>query len=215
MRAKHLTFVAIDDDPVDLRLLSRSLEKIPDWDVELVACRSWESGRMELERPEIDVVLIDYLLGAQSGVELIPKIREAGVQCPVILLTGQGSEEVVIEAMRAGAADCLSKGSLSPASLRRAISNAVEKHELSRSVTQRSRQLEESNAQLEKQMEQRNQLLADLQKANQVKDDFIANVSQELRTPLATISIVFSTALEGVWGDFSAELRQGLKIGEG
>ena len=214
MKAGCLTIVAIDDDPVDLRLLSRNLEKIADFDTDVVSCRDWESARVEFQRLEVDVVLMDQLLGADRGVELIPKIRGAGVECPIILLTGQGSEEVVIEAMRAGAADYLSKSSLSPVSLRRSISNALEKHDLSLSVAQKTQQLEESNAQLEVQIEQRNQLLADLRKANQVKDDFIANVSHELRTPLATISIVFSNAIEGVWGSCASELRQGLTIGK-
>ena len=66
--------------------------------------------------------------GARDGLSLLREIRQRGVDTPVIVLTGRGAEEVAVEAMKAGAADYLSKANLSVEALERAIRHALALH---------------------------------------------------------------------------------------
>jgi PAS domain S-box-containing protein len=80
------------------------------------------------------VVLVDYYLGAHNGAELIAAATQAGVQAPMLLLTGQGSYEVDVEAMQAGAVDYLSKLEINPALLERSIRYAIDRKQAERSL---------------------------------------------------------------------------------
>ena len=92
MAGKRITILAIDDDPSDIELLREYLEAIPDWDVELLAYTDPGPARAELGRGEVDVIISDYMLGAETGLEMLRKIREAGDATPVIVLTGRATK---------------------------------------------------------------------------------------------------------------------------
>ncbi|HEX9943463.1 MAG TPA: EAL domain-containing protein [Thermoanaerobaculia bacterium] len=74
-----------------------------------------------------DVYLLDYHLGERNGLDLLRRAVEAGCRAPIIMLTGLGDRDVDLEAMRAGAADYLSKGGLDAPLLERAIRYALER----------------------------------------------------------------------------------------
>jgi diguanylate cyclase (GGDEF)-like protein/PAS domain S-box-containing protein len=71
-----------------------------------------EDGRQALDLLEVNhvaVVLTDLLMTEMDGLELVRVIRENHPQIPVILMTGHGSEEVAMEALRVGATDYIPK----------------------------------------------------------------------------------------------------------
>ena len=57
----------------------------------------------------VDLILIDYRLGATTGLDLNRRIRAAGFDVPVILVSGSMSDSTIIEAMRAGVRDVVIK----------------------------------------------------------------------------------------------------------
>ena len=89
---------------------------------------SYEQALAAFEAERFDVAFFDYSLGARDGLSLLREIRQRGVFTPVIVLTGRGAEEVAVEAMKAGAADYLSKANLSIEALERAIRHALALH---------------------------------------------------------------------------------------
>ena len=73
----------------------------------------------------VDCVLLDYRLGSESGIEVLTAIKEIAVFCPVIMLTGQGTEEIAVTVMKQGASDYLVKQRINQTNLTRIVQNAV------------------------------------------------------------------------------------------
>jgi len=78
-----------------------------------------------VQRREHDIYLLDYRLGERTGLELLCESQQANARAPMILLTGQGDQEVDMQAMKAGAADYLVKSQLNADILDRAIRYAI------------------------------------------------------------------------------------------
>lgn len=62
-----------------------------------------------LGRQQFDVAVIDYNMPGISGVELLQRMKEDDLETEVIILTGQGSIESAVQAMKLGACDYLTK----------------------------------------------------------------------------------------------------------
>src|SRR6478736_1380445 len=60
-------------------------------------------------RRNFDVAIFDMMMPGMSGLELLKRFKESHPECEVILLTGQGSIETAVEAMKLGAYDYLQK----------------------------------------------------------------------------------------------------------
>jgi len=99
---------------------------------------SGEEALNTVKRESIDCVLLDHGMPGGTGVEWIEKLIQAREHLAVVMLTGEGDEQTAVEAMKSGALDYLMKGSVTAASLQRAVSNAIEKVELRKTIeTQR------------------------------------------------------------------------------
>lgn len=72
-----------------------------------------------------DVYLIDYRLGERTGLELVREAFASRPFAPVIMLTGQATYEIDVEATALGATDYLVKQDLDPPGLERAIRYAI------------------------------------------------------------------------------------------
>jgi DNA-binding NtrC family response regulator len=68
-----------------------------------------EQGLRFLELETFDLVLLDLALPGQSGLELLPQIRERQPETPVIMITAYGTVDNVVEAIRAGAENFVQK----------------------------------------------------------------------------------------------------------
>jgi DNA-binding NarL/FixJ family response regulator len=97
----------VDDHPLTREALS-SLLRAHGFDV--VGCASdgaeaiVEAGRL---RP--DLVLLDLSMPGLDGLTALPRLREAAPDCEVVVLTASGTEENLLQAIRAGAAGYLLK----------------------------------------------------------------------------------------------------------
>jgi len=133
MKQEKLFVLLIDDDDSDAELMKRYLEEIEDWEIEYMHIQSLdENSQVELNKA--DIIFLDYLLGMETGLDILKKILNAGFSKPVIILTGQGDEEIAVESMKAGAYDYITKGRLSSLTLYRSIFNAMERYNLRQKV---------------------------------------------------------------------------------
>lgn len=72
-----------------------------------------------------DVILLDFCLGEEVGLAWLKILRSRADCPPIVMVTGTGSEEVVLKAMRAGAIDYIPKATLSAGRLAIAIREAL------------------------------------------------------------------------------------------
>src|SRR5438552_2006340 len=98
----------IEDSAETARLLAGALGAGSD-PFEVTAAGSARDGLEQLARSQVDCVLLDYRLPDADGLECLRKIRQRDPDLPVIVITGAGSEEVAVEAMKLGASDYLVK----------------------------------------------------------------------------------------------------------
>jgi DNA-binding response OmpR family regulator len=141
MEKRKFAILVIDDDPADVEILRRLLEQIEGWKIKFLACNDARTGRAEALRCQVDLIFLDYLLGVETGLDVFHEMRKGGCTLPVSMFTGHGSEEVAVEAMKAGVSDYLIKGQITPDSLRLVISNAVQKFKMQQKIDEQRKAL--------------------------------------------------------------------------
>jgi diguanylate cyclase (GGDEF)-like protein/PAS domain S-box-containing protein len=134
METLPIRVLLVDDDEDDYVMTRDLLAELGRGAFLLDWVSSYEEARAAVGRGEHDLYLLDYRLGERSGLDLLREAGAEGRGSPMILLTGQGGDEVDAEAMRAGAADYLVKGSLEAPLLGRSIRYAVERARASRAL---------------------------------------------------------------------------------
>lgn len=138
-----LKILVVDDDEVDRMAVRRSLTSAGVQMVLTEVSTSFEAIAA-LQSQDFDCVLLDYRLPDADGIALVQAVKQAGMQVPVVVLTGQGDEQIAVEVMKAGAADYLSKSRLSPENLSRRLSSVVRIHRAEMQVLVANQRLKES-----------------------------------------------------------------------
>jgi signal transduction histidine kinase/CheY-like chemotaxis protein len=117
--------LVVDDDEVDRQVVRRGLARAG------VAAAVDEAGDA-LEALAMvaaggyDCVFLDYNIPGGDGLTLLRGIRQAGLEVPVVMLTGHGDEQVAVELMKAGAVDYVAKSAVTPERLAASLRYAVE-----------------------------------------------------------------------------------------
>jgi DNA-binding NtrC family response regulator len=99
------TILIVDDDKVTRRTLSMALED----DYTTTTAGSGTEALAILDKEEIDLVLSDLDMPGMTGLQLLERINHLGSPPPVIFITGQGTIETAVQAMKLGAYDYVSK----------------------------------------------------------------------------------------------------------
>jgi len=100
--------LVVDDESDICDLTKHFLELSKKLEVETV--RSVQQAITELAIRHYDVIVSDYKMPEEDGIQFLKALRAAGDRTPFILFTGKGREEVVIEALNSGADSYLQKG---------------------------------------------------------------------------------------------------------
>jgi len=140
-----LDILLIEDDEDDYIITRSLLAKAKSIDAELDWAKSYDEGLDAVLTNAYDACLVDYRLGARTGLELLDEVNErGGVRTPIILLTGQGDLEVDLHAMQAGASDYLSKEQIDAPLLERSIRYAVERTEAEQRIREQAQFLDKA-----------------------------------------------------------------------
>jgi FixJ family two-component response regulator len=99
--------VFVVDDDLSVREALRSLVRSTG-----LECETFESADEFLRHPPPDVpacLVLDVHLSDASGLDLLPELRGAGVEMPIVFITGYGTIPMSVRAMKAGAVEFLTK----------------------------------------------------------------------------------------------------------
>jgi PAS domain S-box-containing protein len=139
----------IEDSPIDRELFRRLLQNNHGQSFKSVECEAGRAALEQVKRIHPDCVLLDLNLPDIDGLELLHRLVRESDACAVIVMTAYGSEEIAVEAMKAGASDYLVKGTISEETLTRVIHNAIEKRALQRQIEEQRLAIEARNRELE------------------------------------------------------------------
>lgn len=124
---RALRILIVDDDDLDRERIRRVLMRTALPLTCLEASTGTEAVTL-LRSSAVDCILLDHRLGETTGPESIHTLRvQAMYDGPIVVVTGAGSESVVVEAMQEGASDYVSKLELEPERLTQAILRSVRK----------------------------------------------------------------------------------------
>lgn len=177
----------VDDDEDDYLIIRKLIAKIPDSPFDLNWCDSFEEAVRLIALNNHDLYLVDYRLGANSGLDLLEMAEPHSRSEPFIILTGAGDRDIEQTAMKLGAADYLVKGMMNTELLARSLRYALQR----------------------KQIE--GQRLQHLIELNRAKDEFISLASHQLRTPATGVKQYVGMLLEGFVGTLTDRQRNMLR----
>ncbi len=127
MYKEKIRLLLVDDDEDDYILTRDMLNESKFYQADLKWASSFDEALAQIKANPHDVFLLDYRLGAHDGLELLQAAVAIKPHIPIILLTGQGDHDVDLKAMRAGAADYLTKERIDSSLLERSIRYAMER----------------------------------------------------------------------------------------
>jgi signal transduction histidine kinase/CheY-like chemotaxis protein len=133
----------VDDSEVDRVTYRRYLQSTnnPNWHI--IDCESAEDALQLCYKDCPDVILLDYMLPDMNGLEFLHDLAEQVENLPlVIMMTGQGSERIAVEAMKHGARDYLIKDNITAHSLVAAMVNALTEQKLRAQLDRQHQQRE-------------------------------------------------------------------------
>lgn len=96
----------IEDDDLMVGMLKESVEEL---NLQVTLAHDGNEGYQLFQENNFDLVITDLKLPGMSGLDLLSEIRQSGSDCIVIVITGYGTVETAVRAMKNGAYDFLTK----------------------------------------------------------------------------------------------------------
>jgi len=163
---RHLNILIIDDSDDDFMIARRMLRLMDTFEATVHHAHDLSEARLIVDRERLDVILVDFCLGLETGASAIADLGGRIATAVPILLSGMPGQDVPHIALRAGAVHCLDKNHITPVLLETAIRSALHTHAL-------EKKLQEA--------------IADLELANRAKSDFFARIGRDIQAPLHAI----------------------------
>src|SRR6266516_3204621 len=122
----QLNILIVDDNPDDRALVRREIER------EIPNCQFRHANNPRelaeaVESSRLDLVVTDYQLRWTDGLAVLATVKKTRPECPVVMFTGSGNEEIAVQAMKAGLDDYVLKSPQHDARLLAAVKMALER----------------------------------------------------------------------------------------
>jgi signal transduction histidine kinase len=190
--------ILIVDDEKEIRdFLYKALSRVGKFQVELAS--SGEEALEKVKKESFDLVLTDLKMPKMDGLQLITEIARLNPDILTMMMTGHGTIDSALEAMKRGASDYLMKP-LSLDELMIRLRKVLEERQRFVRLKDFADQLEKANQ--------------ELRKIDAMKSEFVSVASHELRTPLAAIKNAVQLMLSGKTGEINENQSKFLSMAE-
>jgi two-component system sensor histidine kinase/response regulator len=189
--------LVVDDEKAIRDFLYQALTRLGGFVVELA--ENGEEALKKIKKEDFDLVLTDMKMPTMDGLQLISEIAKFKPETLMVLLTGHGTVESALEAMKRGASDYLSKPINLDEMLMR-LRKVLEERQRFISLKGYAAELERANQ--------------ELKKIDEMKSEFVSVASHELRTPLAAIKNAVQLMLQGKTGGINENQAKFLSMAE-
>lgn len=196
------TVLVLEDDPGVATLQQRRLERAG---YRVLAAASAAAARDLLARGGVDLLVLDYRLpDVPDGLAFYHELQAAGVNVPVVMVTGQTDDATVIRALRAGVRDYVTKSveylSYLPEAVGRVLARereVRERHRAEEALRQANARLERAMADLSARTEELRATTQQLWQSAKLASvgELAASIAHELNNPLGTVSLRLETVL--------------------
>ena len=102
----RVSVLVVDDEPGLAAGMAEALERIG---LTAFACMNGREALRVIDENEIDLVLTDLIMHEVTGMDVLRAAKQRHPDCEVIVISGQGSVEAAVDAMKAGAATYIRK----------------------------------------------------------------------------------------------------------
>jgi len=190
--------ILVVDDEKEIRgFLSKALTRIGGFQVELA--ESGEEALQKMEKDPFDLVLTDLKMPKMDGLQLISEIAKSKPETLTMMMTGHGTIDSALTAMKRGASDYLMKP-LNLDELIVRIRKVLEEKQRFVRLRDFADQLEKANQ--------------ELRRIDSMKSEFVSIASHELRTPLAAIKNAVQLVLKETAGKINENQSKFLSMAE-
>ncbi|MFW8591672.1 chemotaxis protein CheB [Glaciecola sp. 2405UD65-10] len=127
---QQLNVIILDDSAAYLELLESQLSQINEYQINIFKCSNVKQAFSLIRKNDIDICICDYYLKDETALNLIDGLTHKEIVVPVIVITGDKSDELTPLLLSHGALDLIDKDELSPALLDRSIRYAIRRHQI-------------------------------------------------------------------------------------
>lgn len=187
MKNKRAKILIVDDEALNRQLL----ERILCYQHDVVSVADGREALAAIGEQPFDLVMLDIMMPRMNGFEVLDRIREQYTpdKLPVILVSALAQEEDVIAGLNQGANDYLPKP-LQPRLVQARVQTQVYLKQLA---------------------DEREQLIRDLERSNQVRNYLLRVASHDLKTPLHNVAMVLTLLAESP--DATEEMLDMIAVG--
>ncbi len=190
--------ILVVDDEKEIRgFLTKALSRMGGFHVELA--ESGKEALQKIEKEPFDLILTDLKMPEMDGLQLITEIAKSRPETLTMMMTGHGTIDSALEAMKRGASDYLMKP-LNLDELIVRIRKVLEEKQRFTRLRDFADQLEMANQ--------------ELRRIDGMKSEFVSVASHELRTPLAAIKNAVQLVLKGTTGKINENQVKFLSMAE-
>lgn len=185
---KHI--LVVDDDEADRMLVRRTIKQNHP-DITIIEAENCRSALVLILQQSFDCAFVDYNLPDGNGIELIGQFRTLGIKFPLIALTGQDNEQVIVDLMKAGASDYIKKNNVKP--------------DIIYHILQQCMRLYQAEIAADEAKQQREDLL-------EQREAFISYMTHDMQTPLVGANRMLELIQDDAFGVVSDSVKQKIDI---